>query len=206
MAGTLFGRASQRTRHADGEDRVYETCVAFGGISRHWSVLPEDPPLIEPKQNATRLGFTVLLKFFQYAGSFPRAPQDVPLTVVDHVAQQVGVPTDTWAQYDWDSRTIERHRAQIRQHLGFREATVADRETLVTWLCAQILPTTRRPEHLKEAVTQRCRALCIEPPTPERLDRLIRSAVHREDTRVGTEILIGCQRRRKSSWRLYRSR
>jgi hypothetical protein len=158
-------------------------------LAEHWSVLPEDWPLIEPKQHATRLGFTVLLKFFQYAGSFPQAPQDVPLTVVDHLAQQVGVPTDTWAQYDWDSRTIERHRAQIRQHLGFREATVADGETLVTWLCAQILPTTRRPDHLKEAVMQRCRALRIEPPTSERLDRLLRSAVHREDTRVGTEIL-----------------
>jgi TnpA family transposase len=158
-------------------------------LVEHWSVLPEDWPLIEPKQHVTRLGFTVLLKFFQYAGAFPRAPQDVPLTVVDHLAQQVGVPTDSWAQYDWDSRTIERHRAQIRQHLGFREATVADGETLVTWLCTQILPTTRRPDHLKAAVLQRCRALHIEPPTSERLDRLIRSAVHREDTRVGTAIL-----------------
>jgi len=158
-------------------------------LVEHWSVLPEDWPLIEPKQHVTRLGFTVLLKFFQDTGSFPRASQDVPLTVVDHLAQQVGVPTDTWAQYDWDSRTIERHRAQIRQHLGFREATVADGETLGTWLCAQLLPTTRRPDHLKEAVMQRCRALRIEPPTSERLDRLIRSAVHREDTRVGTAIL-----------------
>ena len=158
-------------------------------LVEHWSVVPEDWPLIEPKQSATRLGFTVLLKFFQYAGSFPRAPQDVPLSVVEHLAQQVGVPADTWAQYDWDSRTIERHRAQIRQHLGFREATVADSEALVTWLCGQILLTTRRPEHLQEAVAQRCRELRIEPPTPERLDRLIRSAVHREDTRVGSEIL-----------------
>jgi hypothetical protein len=158
-------------------------------LVEHWSVVPEDWPLIEPKQSATRLGFTVLLKFFQYAGSFPRAPQDVPLSVVEHLAQQVGVPADTWAQYDWDSRTIERHRAQIRQHLGFREATVADGEALVTWLCGQILPTTRRPDHLQEAVAQRCRDLRLEPPTPERLDRLIRSAVHREDTRVGSEIL-----------------
>jgi hypothetical protein len=158
-------------------------------LVEHWSVIPEDWPLIEPKQSATRLGFTVLFKFFQYAGYFPRAPQDVPLTVVDHLAQQVGVPADTWAQYDWDSRTIERHRAQIRQHLGFREATVADGETLVTWLCAQSLPTTRRPDQLKEAVAQRCRDLRIEPPTPDRLDRLIRSAVYHEDTRVGTGIL-----------------
>ena len=158
-------------------------------LVEHWTIVPEEWPLIEHKQGATRLGFAVLLKFFQYAGSFPRAPQDVPLTVVDHLAQQVGVPADAWAQYAWDGRTIECHRAQIRQHLGFREATVADGETLVTWLCAQIVPTTRRPDHLKEAMVQRCRDLRIEPPTPERLDRLIRSAVHREDTRVGTAIL-----------------
>ena len=158
-------------------------------LVEHWSVLSEDWLLIEPKQSATRVGFTVLFKCFPYAGYFPRAPQDVPLTVVDYLAQQVGVPTDTWAQDDWDSRTIARHRAQIRQHLGFRDATVVDGETLVTWLCAQILPTTRRPDHLKEAVAQRCRDLRIEPPTPERLDRLRRSAVHREDTRVGTGIL-----------------
>ena len=144
---------------------------------------------------ATRLGFAVLFKFFQSAGAFPRAPQDVPLTVVDHIAQQVGVPADTWAQYAWDGRTIEYHRAQIRQHLGFREATVADGEMLVTWLAEQIVPTTRRPDHLKEAAVQRCRDLCIEPPTSERLDRLIRSAVHREDTRTNLAIItVTCVR------------
>ena len=155
----------------------------------HWTILPGEWPLIEHKHGATRLGFAVLFKFFQYAGAFPRVPQDVPRTIVDHVAQQVGVPADTWAQYDWTGRTIEYHRAQIRQHLGFREATVADGETLVTWLAEQIAPTTRRLVPLKEAAVQRCRDLRIEPPTPERLERLIRSAVHREDTRVGTVIL-----------------
>jgi len=158
-------------------------------LVEYWTIVSGEWPLIEHKHGATRLGFAVLFKFFQYAGYFPRTPQDVPLTVVDHLAPQVGVPADAWAQYAWESRTIEYHRAQIRQHLGFREATVADGETLVTWLCAQILPATRRPDHLKEAVMQRCRDLRIEPPTPERLDRLMRSAVHREDTRVGTGIL-----------------
>ena len=113
-------------------------------LVEHWTILPGEWPLIEHKHGATRLGFAVLFKFFQYAGAFPRAPQDVPLTVVDHVAQQVGVPAGLWAQYAWEGRTIEYHRAQIRQHLGFREATVADGETLVTWLYEQIVPTTRR--------------------------------------------------------------
>jgi hypothetical protein len=158
-------------------------------LVEHWTIVSGEWPLIEHKHGATRLGFAVLLKCFQYAGAFPRAPQDVPLPVVDHLAQQVGVAADVWAQYVWDGRTIEYHRAQIRQHLGFREATVADGETLVTWLCAHTVPTTRRPDHLKAAMLQRCRDLRIEPPTPERLERLIRSAVHREDTRVGMTLL-----------------
>ncbi len=65
-------------------------------LVEHWTILPGEWPLIEHKHGATRLGFAVLFKFFQYAGAFPRAPQDVSLTVVDHVAQQVGVPADTW--------------------------------------------------------------------------------------------------------------
>jgi Domain of unknown function (DUF4158) len=141
-------------------------------LVEHWTILPGEWPLIEHKHGATRLGFAVLFKFFQCAGAFPRAPQDVPRTVVDHIAQQVGVPADTWAQYAWDGRTIEYHRAQIRQHLGFREATVADGETLVTWLSEQIVSTTRRPDHLKEAMVQRCRDLRIEPPTPEQGKRI----------------------------------
>ena len=87
-------------------------------LVEHWSVVSEDWLLIEPKQSATRLVFSVLFKFFQYAGYFPRAPQDVPLTVVDYLAQQVGVPTDTWAQYNWGSRTIERHRSADSAALG----------------------------------------------------------------------------------------
>ena len=185
VRGTSTRRRTERMKRAWHPEELVE----------HWTILPREWPLIEHKHGATRLGFAVLFKSFQYAGVFPRASQDVPLTVVDHIAQQVGVPADTWAQYAWDGRTIEYQRAQIRQHLGFREATVADGETLVTWLSEQIVPTTRRPDHLKEAMVQRCRDLRIEPPTPERLDRLIRSAVQREDTRVGNRILHRLSRR-----------
>jgi TnpA family transposase len=154
-----------------------------------WTLLPGDWPLVGNKHGPTRLGFTVLLKFFQSEGRFPRHPHEVPPGVVAYVAQQVGIAPDAWTKYDWHGRSIEYHRAQIRQHLGFREATVADGQGLITWLCEQVLPTTRRPEHLKEAVYQRCRHLRIEPPTSERIDRLISSAVHTFDIRLGEQVL-----------------
>jgi hypothetical protein len=39
--------------------------------------------------------------------------------------RQVGVPASDLGFYEWDGRTVEYHRAQVRKFLGFRECTVA---------------------------------------------------------------------------------
>ena len=69
-------------------------------------------------------------------------------------------------------------RAQIRELLGFREATVQDANELVAWLVEQVLPQEPRADHIREALFERCRTLRIEPPSDGRIDRLIRSAFH----------------------------
>ena len=75
-------------------------------------------------------------------GSFPRHKHDVPGVVIVHVANQVNVAADLYPSYEWSGRTIEYHRAQIREFLGFHEATVLDGNELVTWLADQVLPLT----------------------------------------------------------------
>src|SRR5919112_123224 len=79
-----------------------------------WTLLPAEAILVGGKRGAARLGFAVLLKFFQREGRFPQRPQDVPPTVVAHLAAQVGVPVAQWRAYDWDGRAIKYHRAEIR--------------------------------------------------------------------------------------------
>ena len=59
-------------------------------LVEHWTILPEERHLIGNKSGATRLGFAVLLKFFQYEGRFPHHPHDIPSSVVQYVAHQVG--------------------------------------------------------------------------------------------------------------------
>jgi hypothetical protein len=49
---------------------------------------------------------------------------------VAYLARQVGIAPTAWATYDRHGRSTGCHRAQIRQHLGFREATVADGQAL----------------------------------------------------------------------------
>jgi len=158
-------------------------------LVEHWTILPEERPLIGNKSGATRLGFAVLLKFFQYEGRFPHHPYDIPSSVVQYVAQQVAVAPEAWAHYDWHGRSIEYHRAQIRTRLGFREATVADGDALIAWLCEQVLATTQRPEPLRAAVYQHCRDLHLEPPTPERIERLVTSALATFEQRLCAQVV-----------------
>ena len=129
------------------------------------------------------MGFALLLKFFQLKGRFPSGSQEIPSDPVQFVAQQVGVDPSTWQDYPWQGRSVEYHRASIRQHLGFREATVADTEALKAWLMEDdILDHEHRMERLRETILDRCRALHIEPPTQKQIRRLLRSALQEHET------------------------
>lgn len=122
-----------------------------------WTLLPTEAGLVGNKRGPARLGFAVLLKFFQREGRFPQRPQDVSPAAVAHLAAQVGIPPEQWRAYDWDGRAIKYHRAEIRALLGFREATLADSEALGAWLGDQVLPTTVRLDAVLAAAYERLR-------------------------------------------------
>jgi Domain of unknown function (DUF4158) len=157
------------------------TCQVGTDAEDRWTLRAADRALLGNKSGATRLGFAVLLKLFQTEGRFPRRPEDVPAAAVEVLAPQVGVPAAAWRGYDWRGRTIEYHRAQIRAALGFREATDEDAVALVRWLEERALDLERRHDRLLAAAREHCRALRLEPPSPDRLDRLVRSALHRQE-------------------------
>ena len=52
------------------------------------------------------LGFALLLKFFQMEGRFPANKNEVPQAVIEYVARQTEVAPTSWAEYDWQGRTI----------------------------------------------------------------------------------------------------
>lgn len=72
--------------------------------------------LIGNKTGASRLGFTVLLKYFQYEARFPVEKNDIPKTVVEYIAKQLNLSSDLFDQYRWGSeeRNYTYHRKQIR--------------------------------------------------------------------------------------------
>lgn len=164
--------------------RLWET----DELVEHWTLMPPEVELLANKTGATRLGFAVLLKFFQLEAHFPQHAAEIPQSVIDYLAKQIKVAPEQFRHYEWRGRTIEYHRAQIRKLHGFREATVEDVSTISQWLCEQVLPRERDFEHLKVAVYQRCRELKIEPPTVERIHRLVHSATRTYEENFYAEI------------------
>jgi hypothetical protein len=139
-----------------------------------WALVGDDWRRVGHTSGATRLGFAVLLKFFELQARFPRAASDVPPGAMPYVAEQVGVPAARFADYWQAARTVERHRAEIRGVFGFREATHADEKTLTAWLAEEVCPVELGADKLVDAVLVRGRALQIE--RPGRIERIVGSA------------------------------
>jgi TnpA family transposase len=153
-----------------------------------WTLVDEDWVLLANKAGATRLGFGVLLKFFELEARFPRHASEVPRPAVDYMANQVKVSAEHFTGYDWSGRAIKYHRAQIRKALGFREATVGDEDKLAGWLAEQVCPVELSEDRLREALVARCRAEHIEPPAPSRIERVVGAARAAFDHRFTTEV------------------
>lgn len=57
-----------------------------------WTLVEADWKLVANKAGATRLGFALLLKFFELEARFPGDRGELPAAAVAFVADQVGVP------------------------------------------------------------------------------------------------------------------
>ncbi len=143
---------------------------------------PADRILVAGKSRVNRLAFAVLLAFCRALGRFPRAREIIEPALVAQVARQVGCDTPAEAA-TVRSRTLKRYRAEIRTLLGSREASVADAEALGTWLRDNVVAETRDRERLAVRLEEHCRALGIEPPTPDRVGRIVHAAVRAHDDR-----------------------
>ncbi len=143
---------------------------------------------MDAKHGATRLGFALLLKFYTRHGRFPSGVSELPDGVVEFVARQLRAAPSDLASYAWTGRTVERHRAQIRKRLGFRECTVVDADQLSVWLAENVTERERRADRVHEELLARCQLQRIEPPSEGRAERMVRSALHIGEEAVASRV------------------
>jgi hypothetical protein len=153
-------------------------------IPEGWILTPADLTLVMAKGRANRLGFAVLLLFYRAHGRFPGAPTEIEPLAVDQVARQIGMGAIPHDGLDLAARTWKRHRAEIRALFGYREATVADAEALEDWLRDQAATVGAVPDHLVARLEARCRELAIEPPSADRVERVVRAAIRAHEEQL----------------------
>jgi TnpA family transposase len=154
-----------------------------------WILTPSDLALILTKHHANRLSFAVLLAFFRDQGRFPRIASEVDDLLVEEIAQQLTITIPADFTLSLSGRTAERRRAEIRALVGFREATVADAELLEGWLRDQVAAVGAAPDQLVALLETRSREFSIEPPAADRIDRIVRAAIHAHDERFCAGVL-----------------
>lgn len=142
-----------------------------------WTLLDEDRELLAGKRGAPALGFALLLKHYSRHGRFPRSRSELSDGVIVFVAGQLSVDASDLGFYEWSGSTIEYHRAQIRDHLGYRLATVADQDRLTVWLTESVAHAERRVDRVREELLAEFRRERVEPPTSGRIVRMVRSAL-----------------------------
>lgn len=150
----------------------------------HWYLTPDEQRLVEAKRRASQLSFAMLLVFFRERGRFPRVAAEIDPQAINALSEQLDLPIPDNGEVVLSDRTAERLRSEIRSRFGFREATVADADDLASWLCDQVIGALGSEiAPLIERLEGRCRALALEPPTVERMERIARSAVRAYDDR-----------------------
>lgn len=103
-------------------------------LVERWSLTSEEFELLRNRTDRNRIGFAVLLKFFQLDGRFPSERREFPRVALEYLATQVDVSAIKFSEYEFSGRSWERDRAQIRYLLGFRRVTVEDAKKLSAWL------------------------------------------------------------------------
>lgn len=152
-----------------------------------WTISDADKELIANKYGTTKLGFCLLLKFFEIDARFPERASDIPPQAVDFMARQLKMAPADFAPDYFKSEAVKKHRAQIREAFGFRVCTRGDEDKLITWLAEEVCPSELNEDRQREAVLARCRAEKIEPPG--RMARIIGSANRIADERFCSLIL-----------------
>lgn len=144
----------------------------------HFTLMPNELALLGNKTGETRLGFAVLFKFFQYEAKFPSRKNEIPKEVIKYIAKQINLEAYLFDGYDWAGRSIKYHRSQIREFFGFRESTVEDTNNISEWLSKHVLYHDANMDNLKEVAYNKFKELQVEPPTVDRMERLIKSAIY----------------------------
>jgi len=152
----------------------------------------EELAFIQSKASArNQLAFAVMLKFFQREGRYPIRADVFHNMMLEDLAAQLNCGGAHVDDFNWTGRTAKRFRQEIRTLLDYNEPSAADRDRLICWLMKEILPLAPTLAQCREYSGQFFRNHRLEPFSPKKLTRYIRSAFHRFEKQFFSLVVTG---------------
>ena len=136
-----------------------------------------------------RLIFAVLLKYFQLEGHYPNHIKYVDSMMLNCIANQLFISPSIIKDFDFEGRSTERFRQEIRLLLGYRKATLKDVDQLKIWLIGNVFPIAAKKSQQIEFAYEYFRSNRMEPFTSKELERHINSAHQIFETKLFHSIL-----------------
>lgn len=167
-------------------------------LAESWTLSTSALKFLGATSHKNRLGYALLLRFFQLEGRFPESKNEIPKACAAFIAEQLESPVELFLaffKYGWDDRTSRHRRAEIRSFCGFREATTDDSRQISDWLVENYIPGGANEQQIQAAAYQRLKELKIEPPERSRIVRLVRSATKRHENKVFEDITAAISKR-----------
>ncbi|MCX4663981.1 DUF4158 domain-containing protein [Streptomyces uncialis] len=148
-------------------------------LERFFFLDDADRELIESKRRAhNRLGYAAQLTTTRYLGVFLDDPADVPVEVVDHLAEQLGIGDPSVLNvYGERENTRLEYVRELRRVLEYREFAEAEAE-LRAWVDARAWTTGEGPKALFDAAAGWLRERRVMLPGVTTLTRLVATTVH----------------------------
>lgn len=135
----------------------------------------EELRIIQTKPFKSKLHFAIMLKFFRTENRFPVNDDVISPEMMQFISNQLNINTEITA-IDWENRTSERFRQEIQDFLGYKKATLADSEKLISWLIENVLIDAPTIPQSCDRAGQFFRENKLESFTPRELERYVRSA------------------------------
>jgi len=123
-----------------------------------------------------KLGFSVLLKYFQLESHYPKHIKYIDTLMINCIANQLNISASCIDDFAWEGRSTKRFRQEIRNLLGYKKASLQDVDKLKMWMIKNVFLNGVKKLQQVEHAYDYFRQKNIEPFTSKELERHIHSA------------------------------
>ncbi|WP_017293915.1 DUF4158 domain-containing protein, partial [Geminocystis herdmanii] len=66
-------------------------------LIENWTLIPQELKLLTNKIGGNKIGFAIILKYFQLRARFPDTSEQIPDLIISYIANQLNIPVSSYS-------------------------------------------------------------------------------------------------------------